>query len=387
MPPGKSNGNGNGNGNGNNTTAAAAATDDTHETTIAVNGFSVLGNAAKSNAPAANGGLLRIHSGTDVFESDDIIVLTIQNTTADGMLTDDSVITRIEVYENAFDYTFGEPKFTYDGTADIDVGRRTMGDRYLEFQADGLTSDEDGAPALEELTIVAGVNIRQALDADGRIDVPTIEDIDTDGDGTATPGDGIFSAELEELLVVCFAAGTLIETPDGPRYIETLTEGDLVNTLDDGPQPVRWIGKQRMPGTGPNAPVHIRAGALRNLRDLKVSQNHRMLVTGAEAELLFGTGEVLVAAKHLVNGTTIRVVPCEEVEYVHFLFDAHQIVFAEGCPSESLYPGPQTLGIVDEEARDEIIAFFPELQDAQFRAPMSRYALRRFEAMALRAIA
>jgi len=48
---------------------------------------------------------------------------------------------------------------------------------------------------------------------------------------------------------------------------------------------------------------------------------------------------VLVAAVHLVNGTTILRAPCEEVEYFHILLDQHQIIFAEGAPSESFFAG------------------------------------------------
>lgn len=384
------NGNGNGNGNGSSSSEAEASSNDTFTTELLLNGFSVLGNAAKSNAPAANGGRLRIHDGVDVFEADDVVVFQVSNVTEDGVLTDNSVITGIIVYDNVVDYYNGAELFTYSGTADIDEGRRTMGDRYLEFDAQNLTSSDPNAPALEQLTLVAGVDIRAALDTGSFLDVQTFEDIDIDGDGVITDGetgDGAFTNELNELFVVCFAKGTLIETPSGPKYIEALREGDLVSTLDEGAQPIRWIGKRRTPGTGPNAPVRIKAGALGNLRTLLVSQNHRMLVAGPSAELLFGQAEVLVAAKHLVNDDSIRIVPQEHVEYVHFLFDRHQIVFAEGCPAESLYPGPQTLEVVEEDSRDEIIALFPELEDQAYSSPMSRYALKRHEALALKAIA
>lgn len=378
MPPGNGRGNGNGNPNaGSNTTG-------TDTTTIEVNGFSVVGNPAKTNAPAANGGSLRIHSADAVFEDDDIIVFTVENTN-DDVLTDDSIITKIVVYDNARDYLDGTTKFEYEGIAELDIGRRTMGDRYLEFDADELVSVKGSGPALEELTVVAGVDVTTQLETNGKFDVPTIEDIDIDG--VTETGDGVFSSVVSDLLVVCFSKGTLIETPDGPRYVETLRMGDLVNTLDDGPQPIRWIGTHRTPGTGPNAPVRINAGALGNVRALTVSQNHRIMVRDAAAELLFGQAEVLVAAKYLVNGESIKIVPQAEVDYVHFLFDRHQIIFAECCPAESLYPGQQTLDVVEEDSRDEIIALFPELRDNTTEYPMSRYALRQHEAIALKATA
>ena len=57
--------------------------------------------------------------------------------------------------------------------------------------------------------------------------------------------------------------------------------------------------------------------------------------------MLFGTAEVLIAARDLVDGRAVRSVPGGEVDYFHLLFDCHQIVFAEGMATESFLPGPQ----------------------------------------------
>lgn len=339
-----------------------------------------------------------IHNGTAVFDGDDIIVFHVEGATVDGVLTDNSVIVGVTVYDRASDYFNDIPKYEYTsapgGGADIDVGRDTMGDRYLDFDASSLTSSDPGAPVLGEMAVVAGVDILGTLaTTNGPFVVPTNEDIDLDGNGNITGGeiaDGSFSSNLNVLaedLIVCFAAGTLIETATGPQAIETLRRGDMVNTLDDGPQPIRWIGGTTVSGLGANAPVLIRRGTIGNLRDLWVSQNHRILITGASAELLFGEAQVLVAAKHLVNDSTIRIVPCETVSYWHFLCDRHQIVFAEASPVESLYPGQQSLMAVTPVERDEIIALFPDLHAQECDYDMSRYTLRRFEAEALRRMA
>ncbi len=53
-------------------------------------------------------------------------------------------------------------------------------------------------------------------------------------------GDGMSSSSEPYTNIVCFAAGTLIDTPEGARAVETLTPGDLVMTLDHGAQPIRW---------------------------------------------------------------------------------------------------------------------------------------------------
>ena len=64
-----------------------------------------------------------------------------------------------------------------------------------------------------------------------------------------------------------------------------------------------------------------------------------MLVTGWKAQLLTGEDEILIAAKHLVNGDTICRVPGEHVHYFHLLFDRHHIIESHGALSESFYPG------------------------------------------------
>lgn len=370
------------------------------DTTFLVNGFSIIGDpqinstgaAFNTNTNASGGGELMVHSGSEVFESDDIIMYQVSNVDPDGTFTEDTVITGVIVYDNAYDYynDIAKYTYTYTGTGDgveIPNGRSGMGDRYLEFDADDLTSTDAGAPDLGNMLVVAGVDILGQLNSQtGPFEIPTNEDIDLNGDGIISPdeqADGTFTSDLEILTMICFAKGTLIETPQGPRFIETLREGDLVNTLDHGAQPIRWIGSRRVPGTGDHAPIRIKAGAMGNIRDLRVSPNHRMLVSGATADLLFGQSEVLVAAKHLINDDTIRPAPVEQVDYYHFLFDAHEIVFAEGCPSESLFPGKQSLLSVSDDARAEIITLFPELEHRDCAGDLSRYSLRRFEARAL----
>ena len=161
--------------------------------------------------------------------------------------------------------------------------------------------------------------------------------------------------------IACFVSGSQILTPGGPRRIDHLSVGDLVETRDHGPQPIRWIGQREVCGLGEWAPVRIAPGTLGAHRTHSVSPNHRILLTGWRAELLFGEVEVLVPAKALINETTIRVVPMARVTYVHLLFDDHQVIEADGVTSESFYPGAQAVGDMCAATRAEILSLFPEL--------------------------
>lgn len=162
-------------------------------------------------------------------------------------------------------------------------------------------------------------------------------------------------------VVVCFLEGTLIDTPEGPRQIETLAVGDRVLTLDDGPQPLRWTGRFEAFGRGALAPIRIAKGTFGNRRDLLVSPNHRMLLRSPAAELHFGHSEVLVPAKALVDGERVRPVPMRRVVYHHLLLDHHAAVFAESIASETLFLGDITLSIVGTAAQADLRENFPHL--------------------------
>lgn len=171
--------------------------------------------------------------------------------------------------------------------------------------------------------------------------------------------------------VICFTPGTRILTPTGPALVETLREGDLIQTKDSGAQEVRWIGSRRMTGARLFAmpklrPVRIRAGAFGLQRPdeaLLVSPDHRMLIKGVVARALFNTDEVLVAARDLVNGDSItRDVTVREVTYVHMLLPRHEVVFANGVETESFHPASAQLASIREQDRARLLALMPRIR-------------------------
>ena len=180
---------------------------------------------------------------------------------------------------------------------------------------------------------------------------------------------------------VCFTRGTLIKTDQGERPIEDLAAADMVLTMDHEYQPIRWIGSSKRAAKGDLAPILIRKGALGNDRDLRVSSQHRMLLQGWQAEMLFGEVEVLATAKSLLNDHSILRDEGGEVEYFHMLFDRHEIIYAEGCLSESFHPGKQGWNALDQATRDEILTLFPQLADGNFNdyGPTARVSLKHKE--------
>lgn len=172
--------------------------------------------------------------------------------------------------------------------------------------------------------------------------------------------------------MICFTPGTTIATPWGPVPVEALREGDKVLTRDSGPQEILWTGARRMSGARlfsmPHLrPIRVRAGAVgsgRPDRDLLVSPEHRLLIRGRAAQALFNTPEVLVTARDLVNGSTVRPeTRVGEVTYIHLLLGAHQVIWANGLETESFHPASAALSALTETDRARLLSGLPDLLD------------------------
>ncbi|MFT6606008.1 MAG: Ca2+-binding RTX toxin-like protein [Halocynthiibacter sp.] len=240
---------------------------------------------------------------------------------------------------------------------------------------DGMETSETSGDSLDFNGTLAGpvTYTAQGTDPGGR-----------SGFATLTDGTVINFSNIET--IICFARGTRILTPRGPVAIEALRPGDMVLTRDNGLQPIRWINSRRVAATGDFAPVHIAANTMGNDSDLIVSPQHRMLLKGHRPELLFGQREVLAAAKHLVNGTTINTIEGGLVEYFHMMFDQHELIFAEGAITESFHPGDHSLRGLADPAREELFTLFPELRALpDSHGPTARLCLRKHEAHLLAA--
>lgn len=130
----------------------------------------------------------------------------------------------------------------------------------------------------------------------------------------------------------CFAQGTRIDTPAGPRPVEALRPGDLVTRQDGSAAPVIWIGHRRLdcrrhPAPDQVRPVRIAPDAFGPglpRRPLLLSPDHAVWWEG-----------VLIPVKHLVNGRSVRPLPSTTVTYFHVELAHHDIILAEGLAVES----------------------------------------------------
>jgi collagen type I/II/III/V/XI/XXIV/XXVII alpha len=114
--------------------------------------------------------------------------------------------------------------------------------------------------------------------------------------------------------------------------IERLRVGDSVISAFGGSVPVIWIGHRHVdPRRHPRPreiwPILIRAHAFapdQPARDLLVSPDHAIHVD-----------DVLIPARCLVNGDSIRQEPVTDISYWHLELPTHDVFLAEGLSAES----------------------------------------------------
>ncbi|WP_172300076.1 Hint domain-containing protein [Pseudoruegeria sp. HB172150] len=150
---------------------------------------------------------------------------------------------------------------------------------------------------------------------------------------------------------ICLTEGTMVDTPQGPRAVETLKPGDLVLTYDAGAQPLRAVLRNRVPveALAEHAtlrPVAIAASAFGEglpRRPMQVSLQHAFLAWDGRPN---GKGEVLVRARHIAEeigcATLVELVDAP-VSYIHLLMDRHHLVRAEGVWTETVFTGEEAL--------------------------------------------
>ncbi|WP_223633309.1 Hint domain-containing protein [Rhodobacter sp. TJ_12] len=224
------------------------------------------------------------------------------------------------------------------------------GDTYtLTFAGNGGTTIEDATVIRSDYIDLGGDTgyavVFEGLDTNGdMVQIVWTPDFDLESwywgnfDAGNPPGFYTTDQSATTYQAPCFDLRSRIDTPEGPRPIATLRPGDLVVTRDNGPQPLRWIGRFDVAGRGRSTPIWFAPGVLGNTRALMLSRQHRVLLTEPGPN----GPERLVPAAALLNGATVRLAPCEQIGYVHLLLARHEIISAEGAACETLLLKPKT---------------------------------------------
>lgn len=259
------------------------------------------------------------------------------------------------------------------------------GDDYIQLE-------DLGEAGSGTITIDGGTSNQttgDTLDLNGLADRSTlirnVDEVTGETSGSVTLLDGTIVTFSNIDQVICFTPGTQILTETGFRAIEDLKVGDGLVTMDNGIQTLAWIGSRSVPAVANFAPIRITKSALPGLEnDLVVSPQHKMLLSGGDVDLHFGTDEVFAPAAHLVNGDTIRREEGGMVTYIHLMLPQHEVIFAEGAPTESFHVGKMGLKSLSAESKEDLFDAFPHLRfNPDAYGPTARRCLRSYETAAL----
>ncbi|MGX9356252.1 Hint domain-containing protein [Roseobacteraceae bacterium S113] len=137
------------------------------------------------------------------------------------------------------------------------------------------------------------------------------------------------------------AGRTPVLSQHGYRAVQDLRRGDLLSDhMGGAPHIVLNQVSRVVPALGSFAPVRLRAPYFGLLQDVIVAPDQRLLIGGSEVEYTFGCEQVLVPARHLVNGIAAiweRSGPL--AQYVQVVLPEHVPVIAAGTIIESLFVG------------------------------------------------
>ena len=170
--------------------------------------------------------------------------------------------------------------------------------------------------------------------------------------------------------IPCFTPGIRIATARGAIPVEHIRKGDLLQTADNGFQPVIWTGRRDLSAAELRARPHLAplrlrpGGPLANDRPLLVSPQHRFMLGRARLGDMDHLHEAFVRTRLLQSLAPEDVTPCRPaagVSYIHLMTEAHQVIFAEGVATETFWPGPEALRGLSEGDRRELFDLFPEL--------------------------
>ncbi len=168
-------------------------------------------------------------------------------------------------------------------------------------------------------------------------------------------------------VVPCFTADAHLRTPTGDTPITQLRAGDILETRDNGAQPILRVLKSTIgvadqivtPGLRPvQIPKHA-LGYGQPYATLTVSPQHRFLRSGWAAELHLGLSEVLVAAHSLRAAGPATRCALKPVTYYHIVMQNHELIWANGTLTETVLLTDAFMQSMPRAVAHELQTIFP----------------------------
>lgn len=171
-----------------------------------------------------------------------------------------------------------------------------------------------------------------------------------------------------------FAHGTVMHTTNGPCAIEDLEPGDMLEVVNEKPQPVVWIGSMSLIPTAPvehpelTRLTRIMADTLglsRPMHDLVLGPGARLLRNPAAVRNPATQTQILTPARDLADGLSIfEITPPTPVKLYHLCLPHHAIISAGGLEVESYHPGRSLLCDMGSNMRALFLSLFPHISQS-----------------------
>jgi len=251
-----------------------------------------------------------------------------------------------------------------DTVSDFDIGDEDS-DGFFNDQLD--VSELSGGSGAAGMVTTADVVVTDDGSGNALLTFPEGEQLVLQG---VAPASLSSQSQLYSAGVPCFTPGIRIATARGAVPVEQIRVGDLLQTADNGFQPVIWTGCRELSADDLKHNPHLRpillnpGGVLANDTALLVSPQHRFMVNRRHLGDLGGGNEAFLRARllqDLTPDTAVSSTRCAGVSYIHLMTERHQVIFAEGVATETFWPGPEALCGLSPQDRRELFDLFPEL--------------------------
>ncbi|MCY4333934.1 MAG: Hint domain-containing protein [Litoreibacter sp.] len=208
-------------------------------------------------------------------------------------------------------------------------------------------------------------------------------------DTVLAPTDPILESTIANV-----ARGAVILTDTGNVPVEDLNPGDMIQTVEFGPLPVRWIGSYVvLPGSSDPQRAVTRLvrfssdafGLAKPSADLLLSESAHLLLKDAKCQPLYGLDQAYAPARAFEDGAYVfSITPAAPVTVFNLAFDRHATIVANGIEIESFHPGPLVEFMGDNQMRVASMRLFPHIASLQQFGERSTQRLTVYETSQLR---
>ena len=183
-----------------------------------------------------------------------------------------------------------------------------------------------------------------------------------------------------------FARGTLIQTAKGPVAIEDLLPGDMIHTVDNGFQALKWKGSMMMIPNAEGLPVDRQQLTRIGADSFGFAKPHQDIILGPAARKFHQTafvreitgrdGAFVPASDFVDGGSTVHIRPVSPVQVFHLGLIHQERILANGMEFESYHPGPNMRFDLRGEMLNLFLSMFPHIAELSDFGLMTHPRLR-----------